>query len=300
MSSWKGKTRGGVLGYKIFVNTLQYLGLPFAYFLLRFVVLYYLLFTSKSTKSLYFYFHKILKFNFYKSSINIYKNYFIFGQILLDKIAMMAGFKTNLTFDFDGEEHLRKMVENKTGGMLISAHIGNFEIAGHLLNRLNTKINIVMLDAEHEKIKNLLSNYIKKNNVNIIAIKDDFSHIYDLNKAFENKEIICLHGDRFMPNSKTISTNFIGENANFPYGPFFLALRYNVPVSFVFAMKEKKKHYHFYASMSKTYKPDILNQKNRDFYINKIIEEYITELEDKIKMYPAQWFNYYNFWEEGK
>ncbi|MDD5570077.1 MAG: acyltransferase [Bacteroidales bacterium] len=298
MSLWKGKTRGSVLGYKIFVAILKYLGLPFAYFLLRFVVIYYLLFSPKSIRALFFYFRSVLRLSIIGSFVNICRNYYLFGQILLDKVAMMAEFKTNFTFDFDGEEHLRKMVENNTGGILISAHIGNFEIAGHLLNRLNTKINIVMLDAEHKKIKEYLSGYFKRNNVNIIAIKDDFSHIYEINKAIENKEIICMHGDRFVSGSKNLTAVFFEKEAGFPNGPFYLAVRYNVPVSFVFAMKENKNHYHFYASSLKYYGAQNMNRKNRDEHIKTIISEYISELEKIIRKYPTQWFNYYNFWEE--
>ena len=37
----KAKPRGGTVGYKIFITVLKYLGLPFAYFLLRFVAFYF-------------------------------------------------------------------------------------------------------------------------------------------------------------------------------------------------------------------------------------------------------------------
>ena len=65
----------------------------------------------------------------------------------------MSGIPNRFTFNFDGEENLRKMVELGKGGLLLSAHIGNWEIAGHLLKRLNTKINIVMFDGEVQQIK---------------------------------------------------------------------------------------------------------------------------------------------------
>ena len=41
MSSWKGKTRGGLFGYKFFISILKYSGLSVAYFFLRFVVIYF-------------------------------------------------------------------------------------------------------------------------------------------------------------------------------------------------------------------------------------------------------------------
>ncbi len=297
MSSWKGKTRGGLFGYKFFISILKYSGIAVAYFFLRFVVIYFFLFSPKSFRFSLFYFNKVLHYNFFNSFIKIYKSYFVFGQVLLDKIAILAGFKTNFTFDFDGENHLRKMVTGNTGGLLISAHVGNFEIAGFLLKRLNTKINIVMYDAEHTRIKDYLSNILNNQNVNIIVIRNDFTHIFEINKALNNKELVCIHGDRFVQGSKTLSCDFLGKKALFPTGPFYLSVKFDVPVSFVFAMKDTKSHYHFYATPSKRYEyPQ--NSEKRNAVLNEIIKQYTSELEKIIYKYPEQWFNYYDFWGE--
>lgn len=301
MSSWSGKTRGGIIGYKIFVFTIQHLGLSFAYFLLRFVVIYFILFSRKSFFSTFRYFHKILNYNSFKSFFKIFRNFYIFGQILIDKTALLAAFNNKFTFNFDGEEHLLKMVESKAGGLLISAHIGSFEIAGHLLtSRLHSKINIVMYEAEHQQIKDFLSNILEKGNVNIISIKDDFSHIYEISNAIKNKELVCIHGDRFMDGSKTIKASFFNREALFPNGPFYLAIKFNVPVSIVFAMKERKKHYHFYASPLNYYYQPKLNLTKKDDSTRAIIHDYVRELEAILLKYPEQWFNYYDFWEGVK
>ncbi len=298
MSTWRGKTRGGLLGYKIFISTLKYLGLPVAYFFLRFVVLYFFLFAPKSFRASLFYFNEVLHYNYLASLIKIYKSYFIFGQSLLDKTAVLAGFKTNFTFDFEGENYLKEMASNNTGGLLISAHVGNFEMAGFLLKRLNTKINIVMYDAEHSKIKDYLTGIQNSQNVNIIVVKNDYSHIFEIISAFKNKELVCMHGDRYVKGSKAISSKFLGREAYFPTGPFYLSMKFNVPVSFVFAMKDKKSHYHFYATPLLRFKYS-QNINKRNIALKEIIKSYITELEIIINKYPEQWFNYYDFWENN-
>jgi predicted LPLAT superfamily acyltransferase len=296
VASWKGQSRGNVLGYKIFITVLKFSGLPLAYFMMRFVALYFFLFVPSSFRNTYNFYRNRLKFSFLSSVTAIYRNYLVFGKVILDKTATMAGFQTRFAFNFDGEHHLRKMVSDKTGGLLISAHIGNFEMAGHMLNRLKTKINIIMLDAEHEKIKNYLSSFTQKS-FHIITLRNDNSHIYEIRQALENKEILCIHGDRFMLKSKVIRCDFLGEKASFPTGPFYLAMKYSVPVSFVFAMKEGNKDYHFFASTPKYYTQQT-NLKKRNEMLKQIIEDFIIELELKIRQYPYQWFNYYNFWEK--
>lgn len=296
MATWKGKTRGGLTGYKIFVTVLKYSGLPAAYFLLRFVALWFFLSNPRSFSIIFRFYRKRFGYGFFKSVLSVYSNYYRFGQVLLDRTAVMAGFNARFNFTFEGEQYLRKMVEDKTGGLLISGHTGNFEMAGYMLERLKTEINVIMFDAEHENIKGYLST-VANRNYRIIVIRDDNSHIFEINNALSNKQIVCIHGDRFLKGSKKMKSEFLGEDAFFPTGPFYMAMKFNVPVSFVFAMKEKRNSYHFFASPPKYYRQEG-QQSKRDQTILKIIKEYICEMEKTVRKYPTQWFNYYNFWEK--
>ena len=63
MPSWQGKSRGNPLGYRIFVSILKHFGVLPAYLLLRMVVLYYFLFSFKSSKLIFHYFHKKLHYS---------------------------------------------------------------------------------------------------------------------------------------------------------------------------------------------------------------------------------------------
>ena len=293
MSSWEGKTRGGVLGHKIFVWTLRYPGLPFAYFLLSFVVVYFVATSGRAFKAIFYFYHKIMKFGRFTAFISIYRNYYMFGQILLDKTAMLAGFQQKFTFSFEGEEYLRQM---KNGGLLVSAHVGNWEIAGQLLNRLEKRINIILFDAEHERIKGYLADIQANRNVHFIIIKDDFSHLMEIKTALSNKEIVAMHGDRFIEGNKTVIIDFMGKPAAFPVGPVNMAAKFNVPVSFVFAVKESCKHYHFYATPLH-YSTFTTNLKQREENLRAAVTIYVRKLEEILNKYPLQWFNYYDFWK---
>ena len=293
MSSWQGRSRGNKTGFRIFVGVLRTGGVRPAYFLLRFVSFYYFLFSWKSSRCLYAYFHQRLQHSFFKSLANIYKNYYRFGQTIIDRVVLMSGIPHRFSFDFEGEDYLREMVEGKQGGLLLSAHIGNWEIAGHLLQRLNTQMNIVMFDGEQERIREYMDSVTGRRRAKIILIKEDLSHIYAIHEALQNNEFVCMHADRFMPGNRTISGTLLNKTARFPAGPFLLASTFRAPVSFVFAMKESPLHYHFYASPPKIYpKPD----KGEP---SLVLKEFCEQMEASIRKYPLQWYNYYDFWEGG-
>ncbi|MEO5591696.1 MAG: lysophospholipid acyltransferase family protein, partial [Chitinophagaceae bacterium] len=244
MPSWQGKSRGTPFGYRIFVSILKNWGVWPAYLLLRLVVLYYFLFSVRSSKLIFHYFHKKLHYSRIKSAALLYKNYYRLGQTIIDKVVIMSGIDNKFTYNFDGEENLRKITALNKGGLLLSAHLGNWEIAGHLLKRLETKINVVMYDGEHQQIKKYMEGVTGKRNMQVIVIKEDLSHIYAISEALKNNELVCIHADRFVEGNKTMQCNFFDEPAKFPAGPFVLAATFKVPLSFVFAFKETDLHYH--------------------------------------------------------
>jgi predicted LPLAT superfamily acyltransferase len=293
MPQWHGKSEGTPLGYSIIILICKQLGVIPAYVLLRFIAFYYFLFSWSSSRHSYRYFHDHLGFGAFRSLLKVYRNYSVFAETLLDKIVIMAGIENKFSYDFDGEENLVNIINQGRGGILLSAHVGNWEAAGHLLHRLKTRVNVLMYDNEHQQIKEYLERLTGGRNLKIIAIKDDLSHVYEIGEALQKNELICIHADRFMNGNKTVLKTFLRGQAKFPEGPFVLAATFQVPVSFVFAFKERSSHYHFYGS-------SLLQRKDqeakRDF-TGRLLSSFVDELEEKIKMYPHQWFNYYNFWE---
>lgn len=296
-AQWDGQSKAKILGYKIFVGILNTVGLSPAYFLLRFVSFYYFLF-SKPNRYVREYFIKAHNYSKWKAFWAVYKNNYIFGQTILDKVAQMAGVKTNFEFIHEGGEVLDKIAALGKGGILVSAHTGNWEIAGQGLNRLNTQFNILMYENEKANIKEYMNDVMKKKKINVIAINEETkSHIIELHKAFSNNELLVMHGDRFREGTKTITADFFGSPARFPAGPFIMAAKFGVPLCIVFANKKDSKTYHFY-STEPIQVPRARGEKEVEAACQKMLQRYVHELEERIKRYPHQWFNYYDFWAQ--
>lgn len=289
---WQGKSKGNTLGYRIFIAILQFAGIQPAYFLLRFVAFYYFLFSWSSSKHIKSFLSKRLGYNWWQTTKGLYRNYYVFGQSLIDKIVVMSNQKVPYTFEFDGEHRLEEIIQGGKGGILIGSHTGNYELAGYYFKRLTMKVNIVMVDNEREQIKEYLESVMSDRNLNIIYIKEDMSHVYEISKALQNNELIAIHGDRYVAGSRTVTGNLFGAEAKFPMGPFILATTFKVPVAYVFCFKESDTHYHLYTSPPKEY------TDNKTIAIPEAVKDYTDQLERKMRKYPDQWFNYYNFWQE--
>lgn len=292
MNQWSGKSKGTILGYQIFVNCIKKLGIRAAYSVLVFVAFYYFVAYPTSFKAMFSYFKNRQNFLFLKAVFAVYKSYFVFGQVLIDKVAISAGLRNKFTFDFDGIDILKQLLSEKKGGILISAHIGNFEIAEKFFAEidLNSQIHIVTVDQEHSVIKEYLESlHTDKPNVQFIYVKEDMSHIFEINNALTNNDLICFTGDRYFGNTKTMEGKLLDAEALFPAGTFMLASRLKAPVAFVYVMKEPNLHYHLYTRRA----PDF---KHRD--AQAVLNAYTESVENMLIKYPYQWFNYFDFWKK--
>lgn len=295
-SKWDGQSQAKVVGFKIFVFILNTFGLKPAYFFLRLVAFYYFLF-SKPNKYIKEYFMKAHGYTSFKARLAVYKNNFLLGQTIIDKVAVMAGAKNPFKVIHKNGKMLEDLSAVGKGGILVSAHIGNWEVAGQGLNRLGTPFNILMYTNEKEDVKEYMDGVMKEKKINIISIDEESkSHIIELHKAFTNNELVVMHGDRYREGAKTFTTNFFGIPAKFPAGPFIMAAKFGVPLCIVFAVKTDKHTYEF--SIEEPIQVErVRGEEQLEKVCMNLLQQYVAHVENMASKHPHQWFNYYDFWK---
>jgi predicted LPLAT superfamily acyltransferase len=287
MAQWTGKTRGSVLGYRIFLTTIRLLGLKAAYFILNSVSFHFYLFLPKQRKILESFYLNEVGIPEKKVKFTVRRNFNLLGQSIIDKMAFLIGKGDRITYSESGEIYLRELATKKQGAFLISGHVGNWDIAGNFLKGIDAEVSILMHQNEHAEILSLLDSQGSVPKFNIIPIADDFSHLIKIYQAIKQGHLVCMHADRYLDGAKTRLFNFFGKPAHFPIGPFQLIEKMKVPYSFVFAVKESTFGY----ALSAT-KPIVPLKKAEE-----IGYDFVLLLEEKVKAFPEQWFNYYDFYK---
>ncbi len=292
MANWQGKSRGTVLGLRIYVFFIKTFGLYFSYLVLLFVAAYFIFFSFTSTRSTYFFFKRRLRYSTLAAAFNVYVSYFTFGKIQLDRIAIASGRRDKYSFEFDGIDHINEVLKMGKGGILLTAHIGNFNLSRHFFDNEHNPavVNLVMTDFEHKQIKKYLESVTGKTTLKTIVLKDDLSHIFQMSEALKRNELLVFAADRHMKGSKTYSCEFLGKEVKFPQGPFKLAVRNGIPVLFVNIMRERNFHYHFFA------RPATGTEKTG----KELLISYLQNLKFMVEKYPHQWYNYFDYWNDFK
>jgi len=292
MPSWEGKSRGGSFGHRFFIFLIRTFGVRFAYFFLLFVVVHFIPFAPLATKSNWHYFRKIKRYGIAKTVMYLYLNYYRFGQVIIDKVAIRSGLEKQYNYEFEQYDEFLRLLNGNTGVIIIGAHIGNWEIGSSFFGDYQGTLNMVMYDAEYREIKEVLEHTLKETNYRVIPIADNsLEHIYQIKTALDNRECICFQGDRFISDKSSVVVDFLGCPAKFPLGPFLLSSKYRVPVVFYFSMREKGMTYRFKFCVA-----DTSRKENGERPEHLLLKQYVNALEETINQYPEQWFNYYNFW----
>ena len=244
---------------------------------------------SKGYKPMYHYFNRRLGWHPWRAFFGVYRNYCRFSQVILDRFYMFGGGK----FDVEVENYqlYQELADDEPGFMILSAHVGCYELAGYSLVATKKRFNALAFGEEAEAIVENRERLFKDTNIRIIPVKDDLSHLFALNDALDNGESVSFPSDRLLGKQRTVTCEFLGAPAQFPMGAFALAAQRDLPVLTVNVMKASAKRYKVYVNRLRK------EGEKRDERINGYVRQYVGHLEEVLRKYPEQWFNYYEFWD---
>ena len=287
---WQGSTYGNGWMHKCLIRSLRYIDVRFLYVFSAIFVIPVCLVLNKSRKTAYYYFRKILRNSRVKSMWLTYVNHCRFAEVVIDKFAMYAGKK----FDVEvvGMEHFNRLASQQEGFLHLSSHIGNYEIAGYTLVSDNKVINAVVYAHEKASVMENRNNMFVKTNIRMITLKEDMSHLFEIDEAVCGGDIVSFPTDRFMGQAKCVECDFLGRPAKFPQGPFSVAAMRGLDVLAVNVMKTGAKKYHIYVTPLHYDK-----QQPRKEQIRQLSQAYVAELEKRVLQYPTQWYNFFDFWK---
>jgi predicted LPLAT superfamily acyltransferase len=287
---WAGSTYGSGWMHMCLIRSLRFIDVRFLYLFSAIFVIPVCLVLNESRKTAYHYFRRILGYGRCKAAWSVYVNHCLFGQVVIDKFAMYAGKRFDV--EVDGMQYFNELASRDEGFLHLSSHIGNYEIAGYTLVSERKTINAVVYAHEKATVMENRNNMFVKTNIKMITLKEDMSHLFEIDEAVCGGDIVSFPTDRFMGQAKCVECDFLGRPAKFPQGPFSVAAMRGLDVLAVNVMKTGAKKYHIYVTPLHYDK-----QQPRKEQIRQLSQAYVTELEKRVLQYPTQWYNFFDFWK---
>jgi len=184
------------------------------------------------------------------------------------------------------------------GAILVSPHLGNWELGGLGLADKGYRINVLTFREPDEKVNELREAVRRARGINFIYVeRDDISPlaIIEAVNALRRNEVLALLGDRD-GSSHTASFDFFGRPAEIPVGAAYLAMVTGAPVIPVFVPLEGGR----YATIME--EPIYFSRGHaghgKDEALREGTERILRVFERYIRAYPDQWYNFYTYWEK--
>ncbi len=196
-------------------------------------------------------------------------------------------------------ERLRDHDARKNSHIIIGSHIGDIEMLRAVNNFLDrTTLNIIQETENNKGFMNYLRGINQNSGINIIPVNSiSPGTIVKLQESLSKGEWLTLLGDRLnSKETKSIKVSFLGGEAEFPVGPWIMASLLNVPVCIVHTVIVDGKRRLYMTELGRI----TIGRKSRKDDLEKYIIAYAKVLEDLLLQAPLDWFNFYDFWNEGE
>jgi lauroyl/myristoyl acyltransferase len=182
----------------------------------------------------------------------------------------------------EGVERLRAL----TGGFIsLTAHVGNWELAGRLLAGQCARPTHVVVAPEEMKE---LERWVRRDGEGVRFVTRSRPTVsLELVAALRRGEVVAVQGDRALGARGDTMISFFGRPAPFPMGPFLLASAVGVPLVPAFCLLTAEYRY-----LVKVVEPFTVRRGDEE----KAAQAWGSLLEDVIREHPTQWFNFFDIW----
>lgn len=216
-----------------------------------------------------------------------------FGLYMVDFFRMMRLDKDVIKerVRFEGLENIDSVLKKNKGAIILTCHIGNWEMGGVVMGILGYDIAAVVLTHIHKEINEFFIGQREKKGLKVISMGSVMKGCVSI---LLRKGILALASDRDFTNSG-IQMDFFGVPTSMPKGPAALSLKTNSPIVPAFFLREDKYNYKFI--FDKPIEIRDMPGFGHDEMVKEITKRSISVMEKYIRAYPDQWLVFRRFWE---
>lgn len=251
---------------------------------------FYVLFDGRGRRASYRFFRKRMGYGPVHSCACVFRNMYGMGKLVMDRFSAYAGKRFRMSAD--GRDLFENLAAEPGAFMMLGSHLGHFEMVGYMTPSPRP-IKVLVYAGETTTVMQNRSRMFAASQIEMVPVKKDLSHLFILNNALADGEIVSIPADRPFGSHKVFRLPFLGADANFPQGPFILAVRREVPVIVAFAIKENRNTYHIVMR-----RLDIPQEGTSAERAKALAASYVSILESMARRYPEQWYNFFDFWAE--
>jgi predicted LPLAT superfamily acyltransferase len=231
--------------------------------------------------------------------VAVWRQFTSFTYLYLDRFIQRE--VRSLDYTIRGREHVVAAHGAKKGGILLMSHMGNWEVAAHLLTKVLPNLNLMLYMGirDKEEIEKIQKQSISGDGIRIIGVDQNGGSPFDILEGvrfLQSGGLVSMAGDVvWRQDQRTIVGEFLGRHVRIPEAPFVLALVSGAPLIVFFAFRTQDGQYRFSAM------PPIHvaspRRQDRAAALKSAAQLYLRHIEAALVEHPFQWFHFKPFIE---
>lgn len=228
--------------------------------------------------------------------VRTYRVFWNFAWTITDNVRFKET-RVHPDWEFEGLEHFDRLNAEPGGAIILTAHMGNYDLGAHLFAQNSDRRIVIVrapeIDPETRKYEEELHERTAA------ELKIDFSTranelALDLLHALREGAVVAIQGDRVTPGIASIPASLFGKRTYFPAGPFALAMSARVPIYPLFIFRHGRRHYRLITGAPF----EVVRTRDREAAFTQALEHWTRELESVLRQAWFQWFAFEPYSEE--
>ena len=181
-----------------------------------------------------------------------------------------------------GIEHLQEALRHRVGAIIVTGHLGNWELGAVVLRRMGWPVSVVALPHEDPRMDRLFNRQRRRCRVEVIPVGAGAAR-RSLQRLREGR-LLGLVGDReFSHNGLRLPT--CGHQLILPRGPATLSLRSRAPILPTFLIREGPGAFRLFVEAPLWPPPRAHDEEA----VRAVTQAYLAVFERYLKRFPDQW-----------
>ena len=287
---WKAE-RGSVILVRLLTWLTLRAGRPVTRWLLHPICLYFIVFSRGTRRVSRRYLERALG----RPAMwpDVFRHYHTFASTIHDRVYLLSGRHQYFELQIEGASALDPFIEARRGCILLGSHLGSFEILrAYGLFEKHLPISVVMHEGAASNLNRVLHGLHPDIRDRIIPPGTPDTMLL-VKERLDQGELVGILADRLFGDEKAVTCDFFGMPTAFPEGPFLLAALLRVPVVLFFGLYQGGRRYLIrFEPFAETIGTEPAGRRSVD--LRPWVERYVERLEHYCRLYPYNWFNFYD------
>lgn len=189
----------------------------------------------------------------------------------------------------DGWEHLDAALAGGRGALLVTGHLGNWELGGSYIAARGVPVDAIARHMSNRIFERYLTRVRQSFGVTVVF---DEEAVRTTPRSVRANRVVGFLSDQGVLGLASTFVPFFSRLAKTPRGPAVFALRLNVPVVFAVAVRLPSGKYRLIVEPI-----EVVHTGDREADTVALVTRYTARLEHWVRQYPEQYFWQHRRWK---